>query len=164
LLAKESNDSVSTIIVADDIYNIQKKSGEEGITILINKLRNLKILNESGGINFEREESSIKQDQLIFKKLMDQVRKKRELVILSDFNDFLSKQMLKRLATQSNTHLIRVIGPLDELTKLPYVFSTKQGLVRQASSSEITKELEGIKHISLNVKDRYLENFVKEMI
>jgi uncharacterized protein (DUF58 family) len=164
LLAKESNDFVSTIIVADDVYNMQKKSGEEGITILINKLRKLNILDDLGNINMNREASTKIQDDIVFKKLMDQVRKKRELVVLSDFNDFLSKEKLKRLATQSNTHLIRVIGPIDELTNLPYVFSAKQGLVRQASNNEIEKELEGIKHISLNVKDRYLENFVKEMI
>jgi len=164
LLAKESNDYVSTIIVADDIYNMEKKSGEEGITVLINKLRKLKIIDELGNINLNRNFSDSEQDASVFKKLMDQVRRKRELVVLSDFNTFLSKEMLKRLATHSNTHLIRIISPIDELSKLPYTFSAKAGLVKQASNNEIKKVLEGIKHISLNVKDRYLENFVKEMI
>lgn len=164
LLAKESNDYVSTIVVADDVYNVEKKSGEEGITLLVNKLTKLNIIDDKGNVNLIREQSDADYDMNVFKKLMDQVRKKRELVILSDFNGFLSKNMLKRLATHANTHLIRIISPIDELSKLPYSFSSNKGLVRQASHNEIKKELEGIKHISLNVRERYLENFVKEMI
>jgi uncharacterized protein (DUF58 family) len=55
LLAKDTNDFVHALIVADEIIHVPKKSGEAGISHFISILEDKKILTEHGLVNLERE-------------------------------------------------------------------------------------------------------------
>jgi hypothetical protein len=94
----------------------------------------------------------------------------REIILLSDFNDFVDADILKKLLVRSNVHCFQLLSPLDEAKTLPYSLHASSG---PKSSSSVGKyDFSGKKDLvseygkrfkRLRVQEKYLENFVKEM-
>lgn len=170
LLAKESNDFVHAIIVADEIIHIPKKSGEEGITHFISVLEDKNILNEDGQVNLERLVSEGPEQNQKYLTIMKHLNRKREIVLLSDFNDFIELSTLKRMLYRANVHCFQLLSPLDEAKSLPFSLFASSGLGGRGSlgkydfsgKKELSNEF-GKKFKRIRVQGKYLENFVKEM-
>jgi uncharacterized protein (DUF58 family) len=171
LLAKETNDKVHTIIVTDQIINVPKKSGDEGITYLISTLEKYNILDEHGKVNTGR---TINEDVDMTQKyisIMKHLNRKREIVLLSDFNDFIELGTLKKILFRSNVHCFQVLSPIDEAEKMPYsIFASSKsnekstlGKYNLAGNKELLSEF-GKKMHKLKVAENYLDNFIKEMM
>lgn len=170
LLAKETNDFVHALIVTDEIINVPKLSGDQGITHLISTLEEKDILTSKGKINMEREFAEGAASKERYLSIMKHLTRKREIILLSDFNDFVDKDVLKKLLVRSNVHCFQLISPLDEARTLPYALYASSG---PSSSSSLGKyDFSGRKDLnhefgkrfkSLRVQEKYLENFVKEM-
>lgn len=170
LLAKETNDFVHALIVTDEIINIPKKSGEEGISHFISVLEEKKILNEKGQVNFQRfvDENVDKKQKYL--SIMKHLTRRREIVLLSDFNDFLDADVLKKLLFRSNVHCFQLLSPLDETKKLPFsLHAASSGKSRSTvgkydflGKRDLVNEF-GKKFKRLRVHEKYLDNFVKEM-
>lgn len=170
LLAQETNDFVHTIVVTDEVINIPKMSGDKGITHLIKTLEDKKILNSNGDVNLER----IVDENVDFKKkyvsIMKHLSRKREIVILSDFNDFLERDALKKLIVRPNVHCFQMISPLDEADSIPFsLFASsgpsvraKLGKYNLSGNKDLLSEY-GKKIKKIRIKENYLENFLKEM-
>lgn len=172
LLAKETKDYVQAIIIADEVISLPKKSGEEGISYLISRLEKMGVVDRNGHVDFKyRREIEIPSAEKQ-KILMKHVARKKEVVILSDFNNFLDMSLLKMFVYQSHVHAFRVIGPLDSATKMPYMalFQERIGSLKgelgdvdfKGGDEEI--DLFGKRIKTINVKDRYLEEFIEEML
>lgn len=172
LLAKETNDSVHCIIVSDEVINIPKKSGEEGIAYLVSALEKCGLYTENGKINlryrYKKEIGDIEKQNAIMKHL----GRRRELVILSDFNEFLDLTVLKKMIFRSNVHCFNIVSPLDEAEIIPFSLHTKSKIGSEEGSlvkidlagNKDLKSVLGKKVKKLRVKDRYLEDFIKEML
>lgn len=178
LLADLSNDKVNVVLIGEKIINLPKESGKKGITQLIMSLERNNIIDENGKIKIGiNQKSNIKDDE-IYKNILKSLSKKKELVILSDFNNFLDFKQLKSFLKVSSLHCFRIIGPLDENDSIKFSLF---GLIRDNKTKKLKKvnllqnsiksidrdEIEKIlgRNIkTLNVKDRYLENFVRDMI
>jgi len=101
---------------------------------------------------------------------MKHLNSKREIVLLSDFNDFIETSVLKRILYRSNVHSFQILSPLDEAKSMPYALFASSG---KGSRGGLGKyDLSGMKELSnefgkkfrrLRVQEKYLENFVKEM-
>lgn len=52
--------------------------------------------------------------------IMKHLSRKREIILLSDFNDFVDADVLKKLLVRSNVHCFQLLSPLDEAKSLPY--------------------------------------------
>jgi len=52
--------------------------------------------------------------------IMKHLNRKREIVMLSDFNDFIETSVLKKILFRSNVHCFQLLSPLDEAKSLPY--------------------------------------------
>lgn len=170
LLAKETNDFVHALVITNEVINIPKLSGDKGITRLISTLEEKKILTNKGTINIERicEESVDKKQKYL--SIMKHLSRKREIVLLSDFNDFFSVDVLKKLLARSNVHCFQIISPLDEAKKLPYSLHAASGPGKKASLGKYDLSGEkdslsefGKKFKKLKIQEKYLENFIKEM-
>ena len=103
---------------------------------------------------------------------MKHVAKKREIVLLSDFNEFIETDALKKMLYRSNVHCFQLLCPLDESKNIPFSFlgredqfSSATTFVMGSSKDEVEfKNPFGKKFKKLRVQDRYLENFIKEML
>lgn len=170
LLAKESNDFVHALIVADEIIHVPKKSGEAGVSHFISILEDKKILNEQGKVNLERQVGVGADKMQKFLSIMKHLSSKREIVMLSDFNDFIDSTALKKIIYRSNVHCFQLLSPLDEAKSLPYaLFASSNrndrgslGKYDLAGKKELSNEF-GRKFKRIRIQEKYLESFIKEM-
>lgn len=170
LLAKESGDFVHAIIVADQIIHVPKKSGEVGISHFISTLEDHKILTEHGVVNLERDIGDGVDKMQKYLSIMKHLNSKREIVLLSDFNDFIDSSVLKKILYRSNVHCFQLLSPLDEAQSLP--FSLFAASAKNNKGSLGKYDLSGKKDLSnefgkrfkrIRIQEKYLENFIKEM-
>ncbi len=169
LLARETGDYVHAIILGDRSVIVPKKSGEDGIVHLIAALSRAGVVDEKGNFRLQaRPEQAMTPEERIAK-VMPHLIKKRQLVLLSDFDDFLQKETLKKLLYRSHVHCFQILSPLDEAKAIPYALH----LIDQQKSSMQKVAMDGEKKFvnplgkrfkQLRVHDRYLENFIKEML
>jgi uncharacterized protein (DUF58 family) len=170
LLAKETNDFVHTLIVADELIHVPKKSGEAGISHLISILEDKNILTNKGLVNLERVIGDSADNTQKYLSVMKHLNRKREVVMLSDFNDFIDASILKKILYRSNVHCFQLLSPLDEAKKLPYSLfasSTKSqkgnlGKYDFSGKKELVNEF-GKRLRKIHIKEKYLESFIKEM-
>lgn len=170
LLAKETSDFVHALIITDEIIDVPKLSGDRGITHLISVLEEKNIITEKGKVNYERrfEENVDKKKKYI--SIMKHLSRKREIILLSDFNDFVDADIMKKLLVRSNVHCFQILSPLDEAKTLPYSLhasaspkgASSLGKYDFSGKKELTHEY-GKRFKRLRVQEKYLENFVKEM-
>ncbi len=170
LLSAITNDFVQTVICdGSTIHRVQKKNGEIGIVALVDTLRRLEILDSNGKVNHSYSRNT--KDSDYNKKLVNEFYRKKELVILSDFYDFLHGEDLKKIILRKHVHAFRFLIPLDYADDFVYSIKTRDfqgkslGNVRVRTNSSVLKKTEE----ELRVKDlflekRYLEDFVKEML
>ncbi len=173
LLANETNDKVKVIIWADREYILPAKAGKEGIVTLISKLESIGFLRR-GKINYEydaKDEISPNKKISIIKMFL---ARNKEVILLSDFSSFTDFTELNKTLIRKNMHGFRIQSPLDEQNQWPFSIigfdSTdkfKKGMFVNKNTNFIEKRSENrIKGRvrNLNVKDRYLELFVKQML
>jgi len=170
LLAKESGDFVHAIIVADQIIHVPKKSGEVGISHFISTLEDHKILTEHGVVNLERDIGDGVDKMQKYLSIMKHLNSKREIVLLSDFNDFIDSSVLKKILYRSNVHCFQLLSPLDEAQSLPFSLFAASAKNNEGSLGKY--DLSGKKDLSnefgkrfkrIRIQEKYLENFIKEM-
>lgn len=171
LLSEKTHDYIETIICLNDrVVRVQKKRGEAGLVAFVDSLRKANVIDEDGQVNTE---FLVNQEERNFakfdKELVREFYKKREVVILSDFYEFLSTETLKRLTVRRHVHAFRLLTPLD--TSNEFKFSLV-GRIAGKRSGRINTRFKG-KHEALkydfrlkdiDISDRYLEEFVKEML
>ncbi len=170
LLSSETNDYVQVIILGEVITSLPKAAGEKGIAILVSKLEEIGVLNANGKVNINYPYENVVSKSADKEKSLKYLRRNKEVVILSDFVSFLSAEELKKLAFRKHVHCFRIIGPLDEAVKSSYNLYTKNsdgsGVLAEIHKKK-TEEIEdslGKRIKKLNVRDRYLEEFIKEMM
>lgn len=176
LLAEKTKDQVKAILVGDEIKVLPNKTGKAGIVLLVGELQRMGVLTEEGNINLTygqqaRTSVDMKRKAVVIKKYL---ARKKEVVILSDFNEFIPTDQLKRMIYNKNLHCFQILCPLDEADHLPFALFgfhsndifRKKKLVHQKAliNSEKLQNQFGPKFKKLSVAERYLENFVKEML
>lgn len=171
LLAKETNDYVTPIVFADRVIDFPKKAGEEGIAYLVLKLEEIGLLNNKGKVNIGFEYNDVPTQKEKQKSIFGHLRRRKEVVFLSDYNDFLDKDIMNRVVARSNVHLFKMVGPLDELKKQPFYMFGHRGVGKKGKFFSIkSKENESLENSfgkrmkKLKLADRYLEAFIKEML
>ncbi|WP_372651938.1 DUF58 domain-containing protein [Halobacteriovorax sp.] len=169
LLASETKDHVQVIILGESVVSLPKATGEKGIAMLVAKLEELNVLKKNGKINSEYP-YELSDEQVDKERALKYLRRNKEVVILSDFINFLSAEELKKIAYKKHVHCFRIIGPLDEAVKHSYSVYTKDytgtGVLGQVHRTKVEEfeDVLGKRVKKINVKDRYLEEFIKEMM
>ncbi len=174
LLAKESSDYVHAVIISDKIISLKRASGEAGVISLISALEADGLMLSNGKINIGRKYNEYVADKELIASVLKHLERRREVVIFSDFNNFVDDTFLKRIAIRSNVHCFQVQSPLDYADKMPYSIITKKPIgkgkfkcrqERVCMLQTHRKEGDIEKKIKrLHLDERYLEEFVKEMI
>ena len=170
LIAEETQDFVRVLVLGNEVHNIEKGNGEKGIIKLVSSLQKIGLLNEDGKVNLDYFQRDPLSSDLKFRELMRHLGKKREVVILSDLNDFFDPGEFRRIVFRKNVHCFQVLAPLDRGVVKPFMFPVKAGgLMRHWKTIKVKFDLnshdKGNPKIKpLNIEERYLENFIKEMI
>ncbi len=168
LLAAETNDSIHTIIISDQIIDIPRNSGEKGIISLISTLTKHNIINDNGDLILTMKEtySSAADRELMLKK---HLARNREIVVLSDWQYLLDQVNIKNFVVDKRTHCFRLLAPLDKAENVPVSFKVagepggKQGFFRFKSKSK-KEHLPMDRVVDLDIDKRYLDQFVREMV
>lgn len=174
LLAEETKDFIHVLIMGKDVRYVPQKNGDAGIVTLISHLEREGILTENGHINLSYydldnlEDNNHKQK---YNNVMKHVGKRREIVILSDLNELMDLDELKKLIYRKHVHCFRITSPLDHHDKLPFKVLTRDLHEKNKSLENVYsfghRDLEAIlgnQVKTLRVEDRYLDEFVKEML
>lgn len=174
LLAEETKDFIHVLVMGKEVHYIPKRSGDAGITLLVSELEKLGVLTSDGKVNltyydYEKMEFSSELDK--YNNLMKHVGKRREIVLLSDLNDLLNLEDLKKLVYRKHVHCFRITSPLDFKDKNPFLLFSKNINLNKneliESFSHGNKDLSdalGNQVKNIAVEGRYLEEFVKEML
>lgn len=172
LLSEETKDFIHVIVLKDKIINIPKKSGEAGIIQFVSILEREGILTSEGNVDIDIEYKNETKSEEIYKEIRKHMGRNKEIVLFSDFNDFMDKGDLNKLLYRRNVHIFQLVSPIDEAETIPYMIHSRKS---QTSKRGKMKRVEmlvppeeklniGRKLKKLRVKERYLETFVKEMI
>ena len=171
LLSGTTNDYVQTILcMGNRNVRVPKKRGEAGIIALVDTLKSNGLLDGEGNINHAFTAKSDNKSEAE-KSLIKEFYRKREVVVLSDFYDFLSTQALKSLVIRKHVHAFRMLTPLDHADDFKYSIKATSFSGKNKGVLDMKLDTKKDKHIpsELRLKDlflekRYLEDFVKEML
>jgi hypothetical protein len=170
LLARETNDFIHAVLLGDEIVDVPAGNGEKGIVQLISSLSRKGLIDEHGKLtlgtkNQEFGQPEIKSKEAAIKK---HIARNREVIILSDWLEWFDMKGYKQIIANKRSHCFRLVAPLDTAKSTPV--SMKVGN-RVSSGVQNFKIKEGkveeseIKRIkTLELKERYLDQFVREMI
>ena len=165
LLADKSKDKVKLLIVTDKVTILPSSSGHNGIVLLISYLEKINVLNAEGKVNLDYRNENKIDDIKRMGLLKSFVARGKEVVLLSDFSEIEDLNTLNKLIYRRNMHCFKITSPVDEAAKKPFSILTKingkKKLMR--AKTERKAELEG-RWRKINVAERYLENFIKEML
>ena len=171
LLAEETSDYLQVIIIANNLITLPLLNGDKGITHLISALEKAQILDVNGKVQISTRQSFSSDKNDISKYILRHLGKSREVIFLSDFVDFINIEGLEKIIFNKRMHCFQILSPLDETAKLPFnlfAASNKQpqsGKYLKVNMIEKTKFNFLHKKIKkLRVSERYLEDFVKEML
>lgn len=170
LLAGETHDLIRPCIWADKTINLPPKKGKEGLTLFISILENLGYLDKNANVvikhNFERS-GVVELDKVT--QIKSFLARRKEVIYLGDMSLITQKDIWFKLLDKKNMNCFRVISPVDKNKKIPFLMKVKSPIngrvgVRDMLSNE--SEVFSLKqrYKEINVEERYLEKFVKELV
>lgn len=166
LLADKTKDKVSVSILFNEVKILPPTTGQKGIIAFINELEKLGIINDKGQVDILFEAKNKLLDKKRMALLKSLVAKNKEVVYLTDFSEVENIETINKLIYRRNMHCFRLTSPLDEVTKIPFSIFGKSNIKtrdRLEGNTSSKHELEG-RYKKINVEDRYLEKFVREML
>lgn len=165
LLAEKTKDKVKVIVFSDESSILPSSSGQKGIVLFVSFLQRVGVLNDAGEVdlNFRIETPLVEAKKLALLKSF--IARNKEVVLLSDFNNFENYETLNKLLYRKNMHCFKMTSPVDEEGTSKFAVFTelgrKKALVKTRRRGD--EKLEG-RFRKISVKDRYLEGFVREML
>ena len=170
LLSKQTKDRIHVVVMSDDIIDIPPGQGEAGIVELIYQLQRWGVFTDDGLLNLSfRHKKKISQKEKTAL-LGHYLNRRKEIIILSDLNEFIDLSILYKMTSRSNVHCFQILSPLDEAKKIPYAihsrdFDRSDGILKKIHFKEEDQKQHSGKRIKkIRVQNRYLEEFVKEML
>jgi uncharacterized protein (DUF58 family) len=168
LLAEKSKDLVRVAIMTEKLKILPPLSGHKGISLLISELEKAQLLNENGKVNFISEKSRNYDQDKCFKYLKNYIARGKEVVVFSDLYSLYENKDFNKLLYRKNLHCFRILSPVDINKKIPFsLFSSFKigGRGYLTSTNKENKDkLEQGRWKELLVSERYLEDFVRNML
>jgi len=165
LLAEKSKDRVRTIIISDKVKVLPPVSGNEGIAVFISSLEKENILLSNGRVNLEYKKKEEVSELKKLALLKSYIARNKEVVLLSDLTGIMNTKELNKLTMRRNMHTFQVLSPIDiEGVRQYNLLSSRKGKGAMMKSSIAHEDKIKGKIKKINVSQRYLEDFVREML
>ena len=166
LLAEKSKDKVSVIICANEMKILPLVAGQEAIVLLISQLQSLGILTNDGKVNLNYHKKAFDDEKKKLSLLKSLVAKGKQVIVFSDLENIQSMDIVNKLLYRKNMHFFVMESPLDRMKSLPFSIygkiKNRKRFGRVATNKE-ELELSG-RYKKIGVHERYLENFVRDML
>lgn len=166
LLAEKSKDKVKTVIMLEKNTILPPASGKGGVTLLVSYLEQLGVLDEKGRPNIDFDYSIRGDEKKRLGLIKSFIAKNKEVVFLSDFSEFVDFETINKLIYRKNMHCFKVSCPIDDANNKNYAIFGKiknKGKFFRMKSIKKEQDLKG-RWKKIDVAERYLEKFVKEML
>lgn len=176
LLSIETGDKIHIMLVADEIYNLPLSSGEKGIAQLVSTLQKKNILCHEGLVN-RKYSGQFKNSNEGIKKIMSRslgryIAKENEVVILSDLNNLFLDGEIEKITCRRNIHCFQILCLLDEMKSASYSLlldvgnqnTAGSGLVNLKAKKSLGHQFSSKRIKQIKIHERYLENFIKDMM
>lgn len=165
LLAEKTKDQVKILLFTDQARVLPPTSGQQGITLLVSFLERIGVLNDKGEVDLNFRVGNPLDEKRKLTLIKSYVARNKELVMLSDFNNFEDFETLNKILYRQNMHCFKITSPIDEEGSSRFSilteFKKRKTLVKPRK--EAKDNLKG-RYRKISVKDRYLENFIREML
>jgi uncharacterized protein (DUF58 family) len=165
LLAENTKDRLSVILVTDEIVSIPGNAGERGISALMSVLEKKGIASKDGKLLPPKSNAGMNQAQKL-SIVMKNLQRKKEVIIMSDFVDFFSMEDIKKLSWNKNAHFYRIKSPFDFATLHPFSVMATNSDSRvhgQVYFSFDEKVFSGLRVKEIDLERNYLDEFVRDI-
>lgn len=168
LVADGTGDRVRVLVVTGDVDDVPACSGEEGVIRLLGVLGRRGLIDGDGNVRRDFGDFLPMEPAALQGHLSRHLGRNSEVVVLSDFTDFLDEARIRRLLASPRVHCFRLASPLDDGPSPSFgvparnarggaLWRPRPGRARRRAASF------GPRMRTLNVRDRYLETFVKDI-
>eukprot|EP00923_Selenidium_pygospionis_P010790 GHVN01018893.1.p1 GENE.GHVN01018893.1~~GHVN01018893.1.p1 ORF type:complete len:212 (+),score=17.09 GHVN01018893.1:70-636(+) len=166
LLAEKTKDKVSVVIFTDEMKVLPLASGHEGIVLLISQLSKMGVLKDNGKVNLEFDLSNRFDEKKKLNLLKSFVARGKQVIYLTDLDGIKNVETINKLIVRPNMHCFKIESPVDSQASLPFsIFGIQNNQKVTVDINTLRKsKLEKGRFKVINVKERYLENFVREML
>lgn len=163
LLANMAKDKVQVMITGEETVTLPMATGERGVAIFLKYLEKLGFLSEDGQIIHQSPKAFQGDMSKQVVEALGHLRRKREVVIISDFMDLFTFEDIKKIGRNKSLHLYRVQSPLDTTPIWPFrILGLRSGganFGRPWKKESTDKEAFAYKLIDLS--SNYLDDFVR---
>ena len=165
LLAEKTKDHIAPIFFTNKPIMLPLSSGKEGIVLFISQLEKEGIL-KHGKVNFDYDFKHKVDEKKKIALIKSFVAKDKEVVLLTDFGEIENFEQLNKLLFRRNIHCFKIESPLESTTKYPFFIFARNKGERFLTKGHKKEEKSGPKgrFKKINVKERYLEKFIREML
>ena len=170
LLAGETHDVIRTVICSDKAYNLPPKKGREGLTLFISMLEKLGLIDENGKVIIQQRN---KLNQLTEENKIAQIKsflaRRKEVIYLGDMSLVEDKNVWDKILDKKNMNCFRIFSPIDKNVNVPFLMKTKnpntnKSFITELKANKEDKLFSKERFKEIGVHQRYLENFVKELV
>lgn len=167
LLTEQTNDKVQLLLFHETLIDIPPMSGEKAIHALLRELSKKGIL-QDGTIAFRTPPENSIEDKIKMAHILKHLKRQKEIVVLSDFHHFLDASYLDQIVKRAKLHCFQILAPIDRSKKSPFHLHLKGTEKKGGQATVYVKQTDQnfwdgrIKQLYL--EERYLEEFVKEML
>lgn len=167
LLAEKTGDMVRVIVACDELKVLMPTSGHKGISMLVSFLEKSDVLTPKGQVNLEYRSNKSIEASAKLGLIKSYVARNKEVVLLSDFSSFKGfTDVIGKISTRKNVQCVRIVSPVDVASKNPFSFYAKKlkGKHFVSANSKGQNKVDLIRYSEISVKERYLENFIHELL
>ncbi len=167
LLCEETRDDLTVYIIGSQVFKVPKRRGEQGIYELFIQLNKIGSFDNAGVVNLNYRPDKVLTKETKKREVLKYLKVKTEVIIFSDFNEFIDEETLIYLNNTKNILFYQILSPLDELgLKNEFLFFTND-LENKLSGKipKMKKKPFNLKKLSkIFIQENYLENFIKGLI
>lgn len=158
LLTQKTNDQLTLVLMVNNqSFTLPPTKGKMGIVSLVKQLEKLKLYNESGDANLLiQRKLKINSAQLLEAEIKRIVSKRRDLILISDFN--FQESTLGQTFKSRYFHPLRIVSPLD---LAPLRFSIFTGKIKGTGLSFNQDSMRTVP--TLATSEKYLELFLRRL-
>jgi uncharacterized protein (DUF58 family) len=171
LLAGQNHDQIRVVIWGNKVVNLPPKKGKEGLTLFISTIQKMGLLDKNAKVILDQPGELNAQSEVIkVAQMKSFLARRKEVIYLGDLSLMKDMVLMQRLIAKRNMHCFRILSPLDKNNAMPFLMKAKNSFngkflitdIKSSINDQDFPEKERFKEI--NVSERYLEKFVKELV